>query len=66
MATIGGGEVEHHLHGRGLSRTVGAEKPGDPTRLDSEAEVIDDGVVAVPLREVVNDEGVVLDGSGCC
>ena len=55
-ATVGGGESEHHLHGGGLARTVRAEEAGHPTWLHGEAEVVDDGRVAVALGEVLDDE----------
>lgn len=39
-------EVEHHAHGRGLPRPVGAEEAGDHPRSDLEAEVVHGGLGA--------------------
>ncbi|MGX1239339.1 hypothetical protein RKD46_000443 [Streptomyces pseudovenezuelae] len=51
--TLGGGvQTYDHAHGGGLAGTVGAEEAGDLTGLDGEAQLVDDGLVAVPLGQL--------------
>src|SRR5690606_1951825 len=52
-ATRGGPvEADDHPHRRGLARAVGPEEPGDDAGLDRERDVVDGGLLPVPLREV--------------
>src|SRR5665213_1053895 len=44
-------ETQHQPHGRRLPSAVRAEEPGDDTRLNGEAEIVDGPAVAEPLAE---------------
>ncbi len=59
---VGGGKIEHDLHGRGLAGAVRPKKSGHPAGRRHEGEVIDHRVVAVALREVINAKDNVTFG----
>ena len=64
-ALVGGGEAEHDLHGGRLPGSVRPEETGDAAGWDREAEIIDHGVIAVALGDVVDLHGVRLSGGMC-
>src|SRR5699024_851811 len=53
-AAVGGGESEDHLQCRRLAGSVGAEETRDLPWRDVEADIIDDAVAAVALRQLPN------------
>ncbi len=53
VTVVGLGEVQQDLHRRGLPGTVGSQEAGDPSRLHREGEVVDDNLVPVAFRDVL-------------
>ncbi len=60
VASVGRSEVQHDLHGRRLAGPVRSEEAGDPSRRHPEGEVIDNGPLAVALRDVIDVEPVAV------
>ncbi len=60
VSGVGVGEIEHHLHGRGLPRAVGSEEPGHSSRFDGETQVVDDRGAAIAFGEVLHHQRVVV------
>jgi hypothetical protein len=59
---VGRCQIEQDLHGGGLACAVRTEEPGDTSRFDGEREIVEDRVVPVALGQMVDRDGVTVQG----